>query len=146
MTDYAMTLANEPRWEPGKTFTVLAYYALTGAVASGDTFTATNMLPAQKVEVISGKLFGKEMDTHASPTGTVIVGDGTDTDAYLASQVWGSANQQFHADFDGAVLGTTNAASRNIVSTLGGTVATAASSGTVWKEVTYVCSDGARIS
>lgn len=140
MADYSMTLENEPRWIAGATFTVAAYYTLAGAVSSGDTFTASDMLPSNKVTIVDGGWTG-ELDTNASPTGTLIIGDGTDTDGYMASKVAGDATGQLNLKFDGALIGTESAASRNIVSTLGGTVATAASSGTVRKYVTYVCSN-----
>lgn len=146
--DHAMTLTDEPKWEPGKVFTIGAYWAVNDTLETGDTFTATNILPAQKVKVIGGRVLGKEADTNASPTGTLIAGDGTDTDGYIASCTWGGAESQFNKGFDGAIVGTTTAASRNLVLTLGGTVATGAAngSGRIMAEITYACSDGARIS
>lgn len=145
MTAYSMTLENEPRWIPGQIFTVAAVYTLADSVASADTFVATDMLPAQKVKVITGHWQG-ELDTNASPTATLIIGDGTDTDGYLASKVAGDATGQIKLAFDGALLGTENAASRTVTATLGGTVGTAASSGDVRLVVTYECSNGDRIS
>ena len=144
--DHAMTLTGSPLWTPGQTYTVGAYWTINDTLETGDTFTASSILPSQKVTIVGGRVYGKEADTNASATGTIIVGDGTDTDGYLASQVWGGAESTFDAPFNGALMGTESAAGRNIVLTLGGTVATGATSGRIGVEVTYLCSNGARIS
>ena len=147
MTAYALTLENQPRWIPGETVTVSAVATIGTGVVTADTWTATNMLPAQKVQIVGGKFFGQEFDTNASPTATVIIGDGTDTDFYLKSKTAGGAAAVFDVNFDGdGIGGDGTAAGRDVVVTLGGTVATAASSGEIRVEVTYVCHDGARIS
>lgn len=136
----AMTLENDPRWIAGQTFTVSAVATIGSAVETGDSWTATDMLPENKVTLVGGKFTG-ELDTDASPTATVIVGDGTDTDGYLASKVAGDGTGQLILSFDGALLGAEGAASRDVVVTLGGTVATAATSGDIRVELTYVCSN-----
>ena len=81
-----------------------------------------------------------EGDTNATPTATLVVGDGTDADGYLTSKTWGNALGQFQMFGDGAIIGTSAHASSNVKLTSGGTVATAASSGTVFVEMTYYCS------
>jgi hypothetical protein len=140
------TLTVEPRWNAGASYKATASYTLASAVETGDSFTFKNILPspADSVQIVSGKLFGQEFDTNASPTATVIVGDGTDTDGYLSSKVSAAdANGQFLAEFDGAFLGGTSQASRDLVVTLGGVVATAASSGTIFIEIEYYCAGSA---
>ena len=139
-----------PPYVPGMEFTVGASFTIASAVETGDSWTATNILPVQKVVVVRGRSYGADYDTHATPTATVVVGDGTDTDGYLESKVAGSgsgageANQELR--FGGVLIsGPTIPAGRSITETLGGTVATAASTGTRHIEVTYRCVDGDRV-
>jgi len=139
MTAYTGTNTQVGRWQSGLEYTAVGKYALTGAVVSGDTFTWTDILPANDVQILGFTLYGAELDTNASPTATLIAGDGTDTDAYLASKTPGDANGQMQFFGDGAVIGTSDQASRSVVLTLGGTLGTAASSGTIWIAVRYYC-------
>jgi hypothetical protein len=120
-------------------YTAVGKYALAGAIVTGDTITWSSILPANDVQVLGFKIFGKELDTDASPTATLIVGDGTDTDGYLASKTAGDATGQMQFIGDGAIIGTSDQVGRDIIATVGGTVATAATTGTVWVEVTYYC-------
>lgn len=145
MTAYTGTnVLSTPRWSAGEEFTFSGYYALTGAVVTGDTYTWSNILPPlnNKVQLLSFKIYGKELDTDASPTATLIVGDGTDTDAYLTSKTAGDATGQMKFHGDGVSMGVTITTSRDIVGTVGGTVATAATSGTIWIEGRYYCIGG----
>ena len=129
-----------PKWQAGMMYSYKKKYTIAEAVETGDTFTFTDMLPTTAVTILGGRFWGKEFDTDASPTATVIIGDGTDTDGYLASKVSAAGpSGAFLAEFDGALLGTASAASDDIVVTLGGTVATAADSGDIWLEVDYLC-------
>lgn len=146
----AMTVVGptEAPWSLGKQYTRRAYFTVGSAVETGDSWTASNFLPSQDVQIISGMVFGADLDTNASPQATVIVGDGTDTDGYLSSKTAGGGEQNNVLPFDGALISTygTPPASRNLTLTLGGTVATAASSGTVWVEATYLCINADRVS
>lgn len=146
MTAYTGTVLGDPRWTPGATIVASGSYALTGAVVTGDTFTFPNIIPAQKVKIVGVRIFGVELDTNATPTATLIAGDGTTTNGYLTSVTAGDATGQMQFFGNGALIGTENAASRNLVLALGGTVATAASTGTIFAEVTYQCSNGDRIA
>lgn len=146
MTALTGTVLTTAPWQAGQTYTAKGYYTLGGAIVTADTITWSNILPANDVTVLSVVRYGKEFDTDASPTGTEIWGDGTDTDAYITSKTSGDATGQLIFHGDGAVIGTSNAASRNVVCTVGGTIATAATTGTVWVEVTYYCSNGAAIA
>jgi hypothetical protein len=144
MANYAGTnVLPAPRWQAGMEYTAVGYYTLGGAVSSGDTFTWTNLIPAitgtLPVRIMDFRVWGKEMDTNATPTATLIAGDGTDTDGYVASTTWGDATGQYQMFGDGALIGDDAQASDDVVLTLGGTVATAASSGTVWVAVRYYC-------
>jgi len=133
------------RYEPGREYTALGSYTLAGAIASADTITWTNLLPINGVQILEFRLYGQELDTNATPTATVIVGDATTTNGYLTSKTAGDANGQYQMFGDGAFIGlstgATNAtATRNVLLTVGGTVATAASTGTVYVMVRYYCS------
>lgn len=134
-------VGDKARWQAGEEFSFLGYYTLGGAIASGDTITWSDILPPlnNPVQLLDFEIYGKELDTDASPTGTLIVGDGTDTDAYLTSKTAGDANGQMQFSGDGASMGQKITTSRDIVATVGGTVATAASSGTVWVKGRYYC-------
>lgn len=140
--DTAGTILVEPKWQAGMTYEVVGELSIPEAVETGDTWTFTNILPENKVTIVGGSYNGVEFDTNASPTATVIIGDGTDTDGYLESRVGGGAESRQTFGFDGALLDATPA-SRSVVVTLGGTVATAASSGTATVSIRYYCSDGA---
>lgn len=135
--NYAVVV--EPRWQAGQTYTSVGTITVTEAIESGDTWLITGLLPEDGVQVIGCKVFGIEGDTNASPTATIVVGDGTDADGYVTSRTWGDANGQFQAFGDGALIGSTTQASSNVKVTSGGTVATAASSGKLWVEMTYFC-------
>lgn len=132
------------RWEPGLEYTAVGKYTLAGAVVTGDTYTWTNLLPANGIQILDFRVNGVELDTNASPTATLIVGDATTTNGYLTSKTAGDANGQMQFFGDGAFMGlatgVTNAtATRNVVGTVGGTVATAASSGDIYVYVRYYC-------
>lgn len=145
MTAYTGTVVTStPRWSAGEEFTFLGYYTLGTGVVTGDTFTWSSILPPlnNKVQLLGFKVYGAELDTNASPSATLIIGDGTDTDAYLTSKTAGDANGQMQFFGDGVSMGVTITTSRDIVATLGGTVATAASSGTIWIQGTYYCIGG----
>lgn len=137
------TLVQSAQWQAGHEYTVLGYYTIGAAIAAADTITWTDALPplVNAIKPIQFVLWGAELDTNASPTATVIVGDGTDTDAYLASKTAGDANGQMQFFGDGALFSSAvgTVAGRNIVLTIGGTVATAAATGTVWIALRYNC-------
>lgn len=142
MTAYTGTVVGTPRYDQGKDFTEQGYYTLGGAVASGDTFTFSNILPDAPVIVKDVVVIAPELDTDASPTGTFTVGDGTDADGYIAGGLMGASGAagqiKFHANGD-LVNTTSRPSSRNIVITLGGTVATAQTAGKIRVLVTYSC-------
>lgn len=141
------TVVVSPLWQAGMEYTAKGSYTLVGAIASADTITWSNLLPTNDVVVINATRYGQEFDTNATPTATEIWGDGTDADGYITSKTSGDARTgQLRFDGDGAVIGTSTAAGRSVVCTVGGTVATAAATGTVWVEVTYRCSNAQPIT
>lgn len=143
MANTNITPTRAGRWQAGYIQSAFAKHTLAGAVASADTFTFQNMLPSNKVQPMTGTLHGVTFDTNATPTGTVVVGDGTDVDGYLVSKTSGTTKAEnvdtetFH--FDGALMGGANPAGRDIVVTAGGTVATAAAAGDFFVELSYYC-------
>lgn len=129
------------KYTEGELQTFVGSYTLDGAIASADTITWSSALPnVEGVTIMEVIVFGDELDTNASPTGTLIVGDGTDADGYLASKTAGGAGDQLLYAGDGALIGTV-VTGTDIVLTVGGTLATAASSGTVRIKVLYGCGD-----
>jgi len=141
--DIAVTPTQAGRWQAGYIQSAFAKVTIGSAVETGDTWTFTNMLPSEDVEVLSGTLFGVTFDTNATPTATVIIGDGTDVDGFLVSKTSGATKTEnvdtetFH--LDGLLVGGAKPASRSPVVTLGGTVATAASSGDFFLQMSYYC-------
>lgn len=118
----------------GDEHTAKGKYTLGGAIASADTITFTGLLGKGKKEIVGFKYFGIELDTNASPTGTIIVGTESDDNGLLTSKVAGNANAQLIYLGDGALVDTITD-DENLIITVGGTVATAASSGTLYVEV-----------
>lgn len=142
MTDYTQTthLAAGKAGEQGQDYVALSSYALTGAVANGDTFTFTNLLPkAPTCQIIDFEIWGVELDTGGSPSLTFTVGDGTDADGYLTTKggavgLQNSLAGQLFYKGDGAIIGAAagTAASRNVKITITAGAATAASSGKIF--------------
>jgi hypothetical protein len=135
-----------PKWQAGLQYTAVGYYTLGGAIVSGDTITWTNILPGtgNPVKLLGFRVWGQELDTNASPTGTLKIGDANDDDGYLTSKTAGDATGQMQFFGDGAYIGgqtgaASGQASASIIATVGGTLATAASSGTIWIAADYFC-------
>lgn len=140
MTIFTGTITHEGNWQAGALYEALGSCSISAAVATADTFVFTNILPVNDVEIVDFEVYGSDLDTNATPTGTLTAGDGTDVDGYMASKTAGGADEQYFRKGDGVLVGgNVNPASRNIILTLGGTVATAASSGTIYVRVRYRC-------
>lgn len=134
------TVTQQGRWQSGQEYTALGAYTLVGAITNNDTITFSNILPANDTQIVSLEFFGQELDTNASPTLAVTIGDGTTANGYLISKTGGDATGQLQLIGDGAFIGASTYASRNIVVTTSGTLGTAATSGTVYVRVRYYCS------
>lgn len=139
------TLLVAPRWVPGQICSSLGTVTFTGSATTGDTGTIAGMVPSQNgVKHLGMTVFGTKLDAHVTDaTATLIVGDGTDTDAYLTGGLAGRdgpAADQLVIKGNGVLIGTTTTpASTSVVITLGGTVATAASGGVLFVEYFYLC-------
>lgn len=156
MTAYNYTVLNTtPPWDAGKIFTVQAYYDLGGvALASGDTITATNLIPNNGIEIVDVVIAASETDTDATPTGTFNVGDGDDADRFIVGIPMGingatTAGLQLMQNINRATASTNGvitagagyiySASTPLVTTVASTVATGATTGVIRKIVTYRC-------
>ena len=138
MTAYTGTIVNAGRsGERGAQYVATGTYALTGALVENDTITWSNFFPPGKFKLVDFVFWAPELDTNASPTGTAIIGDGTDTDAYLTTKNIGKPAQlpangsQLVYRGDGASIGTSFTGLRDVVLTVNAAVATGATSGTL---------------
>lgn len=137
------TILLAPKWHAGKTFTAIGKYTWPDAVVTADTVTWADLFPAGGVTVLNTALTSVELDTDATPTATAVLGDGTDTDGFIKSFIPGvntTGNTQINANGNGALIGTELDVATDVVLTIGGTVATAATSGDTFVYVTYYCS------
>ena len=142
MADYTGENLVDGRYSAGATYKVVGKYTLGTAIAQNDTITWTNILPDGGVEVQDVKFYGVELDTNATPTGTVDLGDGTDVDGFIDGGSVGLAAAgatQVSINGDGAKMGTTYTDATSIVATFPTAFATAASSGDVFVVATYYC-------
>lgn len=140
------TLPYASRWQAGAEYTGAGYYTIGAAVAENDTITFTNIIPANGVQIISTKLQIPKLDTHATPTATLILGDATDDNRFLNDVAGGWDDEVSYATYDINVAGTADAgsgyvytAATSLVLTINAAVATAASTGHVALWVRYYC-------
>lgn len=90
----------------------LGKLTFASALASGDTYTLTNILPLGGAKVVSVRVFGAELDTGATPTGKYKVGNSDDSDGYLVDKsaalgLQNSLPSQAVYFGDGILIGTT---------------------------------------
>lgn len=145
MTANTGTLLVAPRWIEGQICFSLGKVTFTGTLTTGDTGTIPGMLPAiNGYTLLHTVVWGTEFDSNASPTATIVIGDGTTTNLFLTSKTAGDATGQMQFWGDGAAFGASSgvtAASADTVITAGGTVATGSSGAVVWVQHAYVCND-----
>jgi len=148
-----------PKWTPGATRRVEFQYTLGGAVVSGDTYTTpANALPSNGIRIIEVTLMSPELDTNAAPTATISAGDATSATRFINAAPAGIAGvttsgyqlinniNVAQTRTNGVVSAGPNylygsGVSPQIVVTLGGTVATAQTTGTIRLVVTYECTE-----
>ncbi len=126
--------------ESGTQFWAIGTYDLGGAaLVNADTITWTGLLPKTgDYKVVDFEFQSPELDTNASPTGTIIIGDGTDTDAYLTTLNVGlpavapANGSQIIYGGNGASIGATiTTPVPNVVLTVTGVMATSATTGVI---------------
>lgn len=135
------TILVAPRWSAGAEYTAIGSYTFAAEVANGDTITWADLIP-KGAEVVDVTYYGVELDTDASPTGTINIGDGTDVDGFIDGASIGLAAagaNQVIAKSNGEKLGTTYTTATDVKLTVASAVATAASSGNVYVAVRYNC-------
>jgi hypothetical protein len=143
-----------PKYEAGMRYSIDFEYTLAGAVVSGDTWTTpANALPNNGIRIIDTSLHMSRLDTNAAPTATLSVGDSGSATRFISGANAGSAisNVQLNLNINQAQTlssGVVSAGSGylyaagtspQIVMTLGGTVATAASTGVIRLRVIFYC-------
>ena len=137
------TLLVAPRWIEGQICVSLGKVTFAGTLTTGDTGTIAGMLPASNgYTLLETTVWGDPFDTNATPTATIVVGDGTTTNLYLASKTASGSTSPGQMRFigDGTGIGTgVTAASPDVVITAGGTVATGKSGAVGWVSCTYLC-------
>lgn len=147
MTAYNFTLVDSASpWTPGLEYTAVGTFALTGALASGDTITAANIIPGNGVEIKEIIVSHPRLDSNATPTGTYNLGDGTTAAAFIASGNMGGVNAGVNMSntINVAPSTTTGAGmiynnATNVVLTVNAALATAVTTGLVTLKVVYRC-------
>lgn len=116
------------------------YYDLTGAIIINDTITLSGIIPQGGAWVRDVELIAPELDTSASPAGTVIVGNSDDDDGFIKARgVAATLDNSLAEDIlikssDGALINTfvTNP---DIVIKFPAAPATSATTGTIYLKV-----------
>ena len=146
------TIPVAAKWQSGLEFTSYGYYSIGAAVAQNDTITFTDIIPAGGVEIIDVELLLPALDTNATPTATVILGDSNDDNRFIDSVYAGWNNTKIsHLKFGPNVASTSSGAiatgsgyrytaKASLILKINAAVATAASSGFVGLAVRYRCS------
>lgn len=125
--------------ELGQEYTATGYYDLTTGLANADTITFSGLLPIGGYRAVKGKVWGVEIDTNATPTGTFVVGTATDDDGFLTTKgaavgLQNSLGGQLCYIFDGAQIGTV-ITDTDLIVKMNAAVATGATSGRLWVEL-----------
>jgi hypothetical protein len=143
------------KYAAGQLYSIDFEYTLAGAVVSGDTYTVpANALPDNGITIVDTQLIFSPLDTNASPTATISVGDSGSATRFINAANAGSAtaNAQLQLSINqnqGLTSGVVSSGSGYVYSagsaprpvvTLGGTVATAASTGYIRLRVSFYCS------
>lgn len=138
------TVTVPPRSQLGYEFTAVGTYTLAAAIAQNDTITFTGLLP-RGAQVQAVTYSSPELDTNATPTGTVSVGTVATAAAYISSISVGLAAAgatQVVAKSNviaGIGLASETTAATDVVITYPAAFATAASAGVIVLEVRYYC-------
>lgn len=143
-----------PEWFPGSEFTIDFEYSLGGAVVTGDTYTTpAGAFPVNGFRIVDTDFISVPLDTNATPTATISVGDSGSATRFInaaqagnatATQIRRSINQAqgltngVVSSGTGYLYSTGNSA--QLICTVGGTVATAQTTGVIRLRVTYKCS------
>jgi len=116
---------------------VLGSFTFSAALVTTDTYTIANLFPVDLTyKVKSFKLWGTIMDTNATPTLAVSVGNSDDADGYLAATVIDGIQDNAVIGGTGAFIGDdTGVKNKDLTMTVTADPATGATSGTWFFEV-----------
>lgn len=145
-----------PKYNPGEMYAIDFEYTIAGTIVTGDTYTTpANALPANGIRIVDTQLVISAQDTNATPTSTISVGDSGSATRFVNAANGGNAtsNVQLHIWINqnqvltsgvvsagsGYLYGASNATAPQIIVTVGGTIATAATTGFVRLRVTFYC-------
>lgn len=145
------------KWSPGMIQMVEFQYTLAGAVITGDSYTTpADALPDNGIRILEVEILSPELDTNATPTATFVVGDSDDDNRFISAAPAGvngitTTNYQMSTKINiaqGLTSGVVSTGSNYLYAsgtaprlkmTVGGTVATAQTAGTIRMKVTYQC-------
>jgi hypothetical protein len=148
---------NPPKFASGQLYSIDFEYTIGATVVSGDTYTTPlNALPNDGFQIVDTQLIFGRLDTNATPTATISVGDSGLATRFINAANAGSATSgaQLHAYINqaqGLTAGVVTAGSGyqyvegvspQLVVSVGGTVATAATTGVVRLRVSFYCTGG----
>lgn len=127
------------RGEVGQQYTARGKIALDAALATTNTYTISNLLPKGGAKVIAFRFYGVEVDTNATPTCTVSIGNSDDPDGFLKTKggavgLQNSLAGQLTYFGDGDLIGTT-VTNRDLTMTVVANPATGATSGDLFYEL-----------
>jgi hypothetical protein len=142
-----------PKFEPGELYSIDFEYTLGGAVVTGDTYTTpANALPNSGFRIVDTQLIMPPLDTNATPTATISVGDSGSATRFINAAQAGSATATQVSRWINQAQGLTsgvvssgsgylygNGANPQIIVTVGGVVATAQTTGTIRLRVSFYC-------
>lgn len=143
-----------PPYAAGQLYSVDFEYTLDGGVVTGDTWTTpAGGLPDNGITIVDTQLIMPALDTNATPTATISVGDSDSATRFINAAQAGSATAtqltRFINQAQGFTSGVVSSGSGyvytagsdpRIVVTLGGSVATAQTAGVIRLRVSFYCS------
>ncbi len=143
------------KWEPGELYSIDFEYTVAATVVTGDNYsTPAGGLPSNGIRIVDTALIFTPLDTNASPTATISVGDSGSATRFInaANAGSGTSNAQLHLYINqaqGLTNGVVTSGSGYLYGsnttpvlkvTVGGTVATAQTAGVIRLRVSFYCS------
>ena len=117
---------------PGRREPVLAKFTFAAALATTDTYSISDLFP-KPVKIHSVRVIGDIMDTNATPTLDIAIGNSDDADGFLKDIVITQTGQTNIVGFDGALIKSV-ISNPDITMTVNADPATGATSGTWYLE------------
>lgn len=140
------------RFEPGELYSIDFEYTLGGAVVTGDSYTTPSGALPGGIRIIDTQLIMPPLDTNATPTATISVGDSGSGTRFINAAQAGSATatqvSRWINQAQGLTSGVVSSGSGylyavgttpQIIALVGGVVATAQTTGTIRLRVSFYC-------